>query len=99
MERILKTLPVPVISYIAMDISYHLSTFSHMNKFYLGSESMARIGMAGESMSMAPEQVECLQRLTAGMREFMKEVDDRNKGAYFKYDVMSPENVPITTQL
>ena len=99
MERILKTLPVPVISYIAMDISYHLSTFSHMNKFYLGSESMARIGMAGESMSMAPEQVECLQRLTAGMREFMKKIDDRNKGVYFKYDVMSPENVPITTQL
>ena len=60
MERILKTLPVPVNSYIAMDIS-PLSTFSHMN--YLGSENIARIGMVGESMLMAPEQVECLQRI------------------------------------
>ena len=27
------------------------------------AESMARIGMVEESMSMAPEQVECLQRI------------------------------------
>ena len=27
------------------------------------AENIARIGMVGESMSMAPEQVECLQRI------------------------------------
>ena len=98
MDRILNTLPVPVVSFIAMDTSYHLSTLSHMDKFYLGCGDVSRTGMEGENMAVAPEQVECLQRLTSGMRALKTKIDERNMGMYFKYDVLSPENVPITTQ-
>ena len=98
MERILNSLPVPVISFIAMDIFYHLSTPSPQNKFYLGEESEGKVGMEGEVMTLAPEQREVVERLESGMRELKREVERRNEGVYFKYDVLSPENVPITLQ-
>ena len=98
MDRILKTLPVPVISFISMDILYHLSTFSLTDKFFLGSSSLSRQGIMGENMAVAPEQVECLQRLTDGMRRLRKKIDARNSGLYLKYNVLNPENVPIATQ-
>ena len=98
MERILNSLPTPVISFISMDISYHLTSFSPMDRFYLGSNTLSRLGMTGANMAVAPEQVACLHRLTEGMRGLKKKIDQRNMGMYFKYEVLSPENVPIATQ-
>ncbi|KAL5251108.1 hypothetical protein ACHWQZ_G016727 [Mnemiopsis leidyi] len=98
LERIMNSLPVPVISFIAMDIFYRLSTPSPQTRFYLGEDSLGRIGMEGEHMTLAPHQREVVERLVSGMRELKRGIERRNEGVYFKYDVLSPENVPITIQ-
>ena len=98
MELILECLPVLEITFIAMNISFNLGQFSPIEKFYLGEPGENKLGVLGENMAVAPEQEACIRRMEDRMRAFKAEIDERNKGRYLKYDVLSPINTPLTTQ-
>ena len=98
MKLILECLPVLEITFIAMNISFNLGQFSPIEKFYLGDPGENKMGVLGENMAVAPEQEACVRRMEERMRAFKAEIDERNKGRYLKYDVLSPINTPLTTQ-
>lgn len=98
MKLILDTLPVLEVTFFAMNISNLLGTFSPIERFYLGEPGLNKLGMMGENMAVAPSQEACIRRLGDRMRLLKEKIDARNKGRYFKYDVLSPINTPLTTQ-
>ena len=98
MDRILDSLPVGETAFISNNIMYNLGKYSPIEKFFLEDPAEDKLGIIGENMAVAPEQEACIRRLIEGMRELKEKIDDRNKGLKFKYDVLSPSNVPITTQ-
>jgi hypothetical protein len=99
MDRILKSLPVKEILFTTMAVCYVLGRYSPIERFYLGSNSENKLGILGENMAVAPEQEECIHQLTSNMRALQRKIDERNAGRHLKYDVLSPHNTPITTQI
>ena len=99
METILKCLPVRETTFIRMAICYVLGSYSPIERLYLGSPAENKLGMLGENMAVSPEQEECIGLLADEMRGLRKKIDARNIGRYMKYDVLSPANTPITTQI
>ena len=98
MELILNTLPVLEVTFFAMNISNLLGSFSPIERFFLADPGQNKLGMLGENMAVDPSQEACIRRLGERMRQLKEKIDARNKGRYFKYDVLSPVNTPITTQ-
>ncbi|XP_063675556.1 polyunsaturated fatty acid 5-lipoxygenase-like [Bolinopsis microptera] len=98
-EEILKSLPVKEVSFITMAVCLVLGSYSPIERLYLGSPSENKLGIFGENMAVAPEQEDFIHELVEDMRRLKRKIDARNVGRYLKYDVMSPVNTPITTQI
>ncbi|KAL5252147.1 hypothetical protein ACHWQZ_G015068 [Mnemiopsis leidyi] len=98
MELILDSLPLLEIAFYAMTLSNLLGAFSPIERFFLGDPGQNRLGMIGENMAVSPAQEACIRSLVERMRGLKETIDERNRGRYFKYDVMRPDNVPITAQ-
>ena len=99
MEMILQSLPVEETTFLTMAVCYVLGTYSPIERLYLGSTSENKLGMLGENMAIAPEQEESICLLVEELRGLKRRIDQRNKGKFIKYDVMRPDNTPITTQI
>jgi len=98
MERILHSLPVEEITFAQLNTSYNLGAFSPTEKFYLETRCEEKAGMLGECMLVGDKEVGCLDRLVERMRAVRDTITARNNRLEIPYDVISPENVPLTTQ-
>ena len=97
-DRILDSLPVGEVAFLGYNVGYNLGIFSPIERFWLGDSGENKLGIIGENMAVSPEQEACIRKLTEGMRAFKHKIDRRNEGRYLKFDLLSPTNVPLTTQ-
>ena len=98
MDKILKSLSVLEITFFLSTVIYGLGTFSPIENFFLGDLGANRRGMVGEIMTIGPNQEACVRRLIEKMRQLKEKIAARNVGRYLKYDVLSPDNIPLATQ-
>ena len=98
MDRIMDSLPVDEVAFLAYNVAYNLAIFSPIERYFLEDPAEDKLGIIGENMAVAPEQEACIRRLAEGMRKLKEKIDARNEGQYLKYDLLSPVNVPLTTQ-
>ena len=50
-------------------------------------------------MLVGKQQVECIRKLTNSMYELKDRIERRNKDLEIPYDVLSPDEIPLTTQV
>ncbi|KAL5258994.1 hypothetical protein ACHWQZ_G009457 [Mnemiopsis leidyi] len=98
MDRILDSLPVGELAFLSYNVAYNLAQYSPIERFFLEDPAEDKLGIIGENMAVAPEQEACIRRMVEGMRQLKQKIDDRNSKLKFRYDLLSPSNVPITTQ-
>lgn len=98
MERILLSLPVKEMARVQIDISYSLSLFSPVEKFYLGSVREEKEDLTTETMMVDEEEVECIERLVARLTDLQKRIDARNEGLQIPYCIIKPDMTPLTVQ-
>merc|ERR1719204_2926250 len=91
MERIFMSLPVKEMARVQIDISYSLSLFSPVEKFYLGSVREEKEDLRTETMMVDEEEVECIERLVARLTDLQKHIDDRNEGLKIPYTLIKPD--------
>ena len=92
-EHIFEALPVMETVFTSMNISNILGQFSPVERFYLGHNTLL-----GEHMTVSPDQEHAVRELGSDMADLKVQIDSRNRGHIFKYTVLRPDNVPITTQ-
>merc|ERR1712176_309352 len=98
MERILMSLPVKEMARVAIDISYSLSLFSPVEKFYLSSVREEKGDLRTETMMVDEEEVKCIERLVSRLTDFQKHIDTRNESLHIPYTVIKPDMTPLTVQ-
>ena len=98
MDRILLSLPVKEMARVQIDISYSLSLFSPVEKFYLGSVREQKEDLRTETMMVDEEEVECIERLVARLTAMQKHIEQRNEGLAIPYIIIRPDLTPLTVQ-
>jgi hypothetical protein len=53
----------------------------------------------GENMAVSEEQERCIERMTGKMKSLTEAIKERNKDKFIAFDVLSPQNIPITTAI
>jgi len=99
MERILHTLPGEVTAFTQINTSYNLGQFSPTEKFFIETQHEEKAGMLGESMLVGGREVECTERFINCMKGIRDSISERNSKIEQPYDTISPQNVPIATQV
>ena len=98
MERILLSLPVKEMARVQIDISYSLSLFSPVEKFYLGSVREEKEELRTETMMVDEAEVQCIQRLVNRLTDMQEHIDKRNDGLKMPYMIIRPDLTPLTVQ-
>jgi len=98
MERIMNSLPQYEVALATMVIIGVLSNFSPIERFYVETKAENRQGYLGENLAVSLEQEGHIKDMVKEMEKLRDKIADRNKGKYLAYDVLSPNNIPITTQ-
>lgn len=97
-QRIMETLPPYEVSLAVMVITQVLGQFSPIERFYVETKAENKLGYIGENMAISEEQVIRIKKMMQEMEKLKEDIAKRNVGMYFPYTVLSPENIPITTQ-
>jgi hypothetical protein len=97
-QRIMETLPPYEVSLAVMVASVALGQFSPIERFYVETKAENKRGYIGENMAISDEQVICIKKMIQEMEKLKDDIAKRNVGMYIPYTVLSPENIPITTQ-
>jgi hypothetical protein len=82
-----------------MAITQVLGTFTPIERFYCQTREADRKGYFGENMAISVDQEACIERLDWNMRKLTEEIRERNKDKFIAYDVLSPHNIPLTTEI
>ncbi|XP_063674416.1 polyunsaturated fatty acid 5-lipoxygenase-like isoform X2 [Bolinopsis microptera] len=98
MERILLSLPVKEMARVQIDISYSLSLFSPVEKFYLGSVREEKEDLRTETMMVDEKEVQCIERLVNRLTDMQEHIDKRNDGLKMPYMIIRPDLTPLTVQ-
>ncbi|KAL5255989.1 hypothetical protein ACHWQZ_G011263 [Mnemiopsis leidyi] len=98
MDRILLSLPVKEMARVQIDISYSLSLFSPVEKFYLASVREEKEDLRTETMMVDEEEVECIERLVTRLTAMQKHIEKRNEGLAIPYNIIRPDLTPLTVQ-
>ena len=98
MERIMDSLPQYEVALATMVITQVLGNFSPIERFYVETKAENKQGYIGENLAMSPEQEGHIKDMVREMERLRDKIAVRNKDKYLAYDVLSPNNIPITTQ-
>eukprot|EP00116_Pleurobrachia_bachei_P005274 sb/3465536/ len=98
MDRILTSLPVREMARVQIDISYSLSLFSPVEKFYLGSVREEKACLKTETTIVDEEEIACIDRLNERLSKMQTEMDKRNEGLNIPYNIIKPDLTPLTVQ-
>lgn len=98
LDTILMSLPVKEMVLVQIDISYSLSLFSPVEKFYLGTVREGKDDLTTETMIVDEEELACIDRLKDRLRQFQRKMDRRNEGLNIPYVVIRPDMTPLTVQ-
>ena len=98
MDRVLRSLPVKEMARVQIDISYSLSLFSPVEKFFLGSVREEKGDLRTETMMVAEEEVACIERLVQRLAAQQEHMDQRNEGLNIPYKIIKPDLTPLTVQ-
>ena len=98
LERVMNSLPQYEVGLATMVTTEVLGNFSPIERFYVETKAQNKLGYLGDNMAVAPEQEDCIKNMAKKMENLRDEITKRNVGKYLAYNVLSPENVPLTTQ-
>ena len=98
MEEVLLSLPVKEMARVQIDISYSLSLFSPVEKFYLSSVREEKADLRTETMMVDDEEVDCIERLVTRLTQMQRHMDARNEGLRIPYMIIKPDLTPLTVQ-
>ena len=98
MDHIMKSLPQYECALAIMVITEVLGNFSPIERFYVETKAEHKLGYLGENMAVSEEQEGCIKRMVVQMEGLRDTITKRNEGKYLAYNVLSPQNIPITTQ-
>ena len=111
METIMKSLPKKDVAVVVMAATEMLGKFSPIERFYSQTKASGRKGYFGENMAMSVEQEKIIGKMTRAMDELTAKIGRRNESHegehkkqgdfkhFLAYDVLSPNNVPLTTEV
>ena len=111
MKTIMKSLPKRDMAVVVMAATEMLGKFSPIERFYSQTKASGRKGYFGENMAVSVKQEEKIAKMTSAMDDLTAEIWNRNaemekehgKQNQFKhflaYNVLSPDNVPLTTEV
>ncbi|KAL5258116.1 hypothetical protein ACHWQZ_G012916 [Mnemiopsis leidyi] len=111
MTTIMESLPKRDVAVITMAATEMLGKFSPIERFYSQTKAFARKGYFGENMAVSEEQEEIIGKMTSAMVELTSKIRDRNEELgkqhgeqdeykhFLAYDVLSPHNIPLTTEI
>lgn len=97
-DRLWDSIAPKQIAFVQAHLANMLGSLSPVEKFYLPTVERNRGGLRDEVNMVCHEQLACVDRLTATLREIQNTISERNQGREIIFDVMNPTNVPLTTQ-
>ena len=111
METIMKSLPKKDMALVVMAATEMLGKFSPIERFYSQTKASGRKGYFGENMAVSVEQEKKIAKMTSAMDALTAKIRERNAELekehgnqkrfkhFLAYNVLSPDNVPLTTEV
>ena len=111
METIMKSLPKKDMAVVVMAATEMLGKFSPIERFYSQTKASGRKGYFGENMAVSVDQEKIIGKMTIAMDELTAKIGSRNDEKekehgeqrdfkhFLAYNVLSPDNVPLTTEV